>query len=634
MKKAAAFLLAVVLCFTASVTALADYANFTEKATYDGRFSDVAEEDWFYEPVKRAFELGLTNGTSDTAFSPRGTMTLAEAITFAVRINSLYATGEQVFFTAPEGGKWYDPYVAYAIENGITKGFDHYEAVGKRSEIAVLFANALPEDAYPQTRTVPDNAIPDVGMEEMYSDAVYKLYRAGILLGDENNAFNADSGITRSEIAAICVRLADPTQRSTKDLDEPLRVLTAQEISEKCASSVFFVECCALNGTLAGTGSGFFISKDGLAVTNYHVAANTSGLRITLTSGEVLTDVSIISADVESDLALLRVRRDDGTADFPYLRLGDSAELKQGQQVYAIGSPLGLENTMSQGIIANPRRVIDGVTYVQISVPIAQGSSGGALLDEYGRVIGVTSAGFIESTGDLNLAMPINLVAELDKASDADLFIWYSTPYEAFNYAIDYGVFTGVRLIKEDYGLTDVTYYYDLGDFYGSDWYTAKENLENANYYYNTAMQNAGFDFVPDDYQYDGVYTYYDETVTVTTNVGGGLIVVHVTFDLEFYEDFPAVPDFGYITGLKPTSVKHSNGHTTYGYSWGRYYTNDEMENYLAYYKLLLDSLGMTDASTDSALIYHGFDTCVTVTAGDVGTYIYVDLVREYGFNQ
>ena len=181
--------------------------------------------------------------------------------------------------------------------------------------------------------------------------------------------------------------------------------LSAEQIYSKCSPAVFYIEVYNSRGLPVSTGSGFFISKDGTAVTNYHVTEGASALKIYLPDGRTYWVDSIVSASAAKDIAIIKVKG----SNFPYLEIGDSDTVRGGQAIFAIGSPLGLSNTISDGIVSNPSRSISGLNYIQISAPISHGSSGGALLNQAGQVIGITSAGFDDGQ-NLNLAIPINLI--------------------------------------------------------------------------------------------------------------------------------------------------------------------------------------------------------------------------------
>ena len=184
--------------------------------------------------------------------------------------------------------------------------------------------------------------------------------------------------------------------------------LSAEDIYKRCAPAIFYMEVFDSRGVMLGTGSGFFISDNGVAITCEHVINGSSAAKIYLPDGRTYWVDSIVSANESKDIAILKINADN----LPYLPVGNSDIISGGQNIFAIGSPLGLSNTISDGIVSNPKRVVNGTHYIQISSPISSGSSGGALLNEYGQVIGITAASFVDGQ-NLNLAVPINLIYTL-----------------------------------------------------------------------------------------------------------------------------------------------------------------------------------------------------------------------------
>ena len=181
---------------------------------------------------------------------------------------------------------------------------------------------------------------------------------------------------------------------------------SASEIYAACSPAVFYIETFDHNGNRLGTGSGFFIDSKGIAVTNYHVIEGAFTAKITTANDQVIHAVTgVYDHSLAEDWAVLQV--EEGT--YPCLKLGDSSKVSGGDTVYTLGSPLGLQSSISSGIVSNPSRTANDRTYIQTSAPISSGSSGGALLNIYGDVIGITAATYVNGQ-NLNLAVPINLV--------------------------------------------------------------------------------------------------------------------------------------------------------------------------------------------------------------------------------
>jgi len=193
--------------------AAGNFTNFQKINIYAvGQFTDVPNSEWYASNVQLAYEYGLIHGKSPTTFEPSSFLTIAEAIKLAVCLHSIYHNG---YVTVTNGDPWYGPYVYYAISNDIISPvYANYEDFATRADFAVIFANALPDDAFGTMNRVADYAVLDVPMNYSYSAAVYKLYRAGILTGsDEKGLFLPGRYITRSEVAAIVTRMANPDYR-------------------------------------------------------------------------------------------------------------------------------------------------------------------------------------------------------------------------------------------------------------------------------------------------------------------------------------------------------------------------------------------------------------------------------------
>ncbi len=167
-------------------------------------------------------------------------------------------------------------------------------------------------------------------------------------------------------------------------------------------------------------GSGFIFSEDGLIGTNYHVVDGIDSL-IVKTSDGTFYDAELLIIDEKNDMAIIRIKNANGHK-FPTIKFGNSDAMKVGQEVFAIGSPLGYEYTISQGIIAGIREnekvsFTDPVTYapieknfekvLQITAAISPGNSGGALFNRRGEVVGITTYTY-SGYGNLNFAIAIN----------------------------------------------------------------------------------------------------------------------------------------------------------------------------------------------------------------------------------
>jgi serine protease Do len=184
-----------------------------------------------------------------------------------------------------------------------------------------------------------------------------------------------------------------------------------------------FGEAVVMVATPAGSGSGFLINKDGYLITNYHVIARETLIRTTVFQRgdngfepKRYEKVRIIAFNPYVDLALLKI--EESGREFPYVFLGDMSRVTVGEMVFAIGNPLGLTRTVSQGIVSSASRDFEGRLYTQTTTDINPGNSGGPLFNLAGEVIGVTSMGYL-FYGGLNFAIPVDAVKNFIENWDA-----------------------------------------------------------------------------------------------------------------------------------------------------------------------------------------------------------------------
>ncbi|HUB25807.1 MAG TPA: tetratricopeptide repeat-containing serine protease family protein [Tepidisphaeraceae bacterium] len=186
--------------------------------------------------------------------------------------------------------------------------------------------------------------------------------------------------------------------------------LTPDELFRAASPSVFVVEVTNAENVWSAYGSGFLVSSDGLLVTNYHVIRNGTIATIRTPDGQRFAVRGTVAVDPDSDLALLQT----DLKDRPYLTLAADDAPAVGTRVYAIGSPLGLTNSLSDGLISGVRP--NGKSsMLQTTAAISHGSSGGPLLTQDAKVVGVTSAMLVNGE-NLNLAVPVARVRQLIKS--------------------------------------------------------------------------------------------------------------------------------------------------------------------------------------------------------------------------
>lgn len=644
MKKHIAIIICLVTCFCMMLVPIfaTDVSN-----------RDVSAEEVMASNLK---ELGLFKGVSDTNFDLKRAPTRLEALVMLIRVlgkeqEAVTGTWRHPFTDVPA---WANAYVGYAYVNSLTNGVSSTKfgsgdaaastyltfmlrALGYSDANNADFAWNNPYDLAKQIGILTDY----VDLETFWrADTVTISYAALSvkLKGSEQTlaeklisagAFTTEDYIVHYDVLAL------ENGSTTSNLPVASgNKLSAQQISKKCSPAVFYIDIYSYNGELAGSGSGFFISADGLAITNFHVASNSSYFIITTADGKKHDDVTVIDAYKEQDLALLRVVNDES---FPYLEIGDSSQLAQGQTVYAIGSPRGLDNTMSQGIISNVNRVLDGTEYVQISVPIAPGSSGGALINEYGQVVGVTSAGYANSTGDLNLAVPIKFAKQLDLSATERLDIWSDDFYPGFSQVYDFGSFTGVQLLSAESTPLGYVCRYDARDFHdmldvidpGAPWRDAGSCYAFSLVYYYMAFDQLGFtkEEINDDCI---IFSSNTENVIIVTDLDKMVITVVAELVPQYYAEASAVPDVGWYMGFADNDMEPTEeGGVDYFYKWNDYYSANDFVTLIEDYFAWLDDEGFVCVHEDEGTYDDGTGYYSYLYEGK-GFSVYYSITEKY----
>jgi len=181
----------------------------------------------------------------------------------------------------------------------------------------------------------------------------------------------------------------------------------------KCVEAVS--EAVVKVSSPAGAGSGFFINEEGYLITNYHVIERETRIEVTLFAKAKngfekrrFKKVKIEAINPFVDLALLKVE-DPDMGESKFVCLGDLDRIKVGEEVFAVGNPLGLERTVTNGVISTKARAFEGLVYIQTNTDINPGNSGGPLFNLAGEVIGVTNMGYV-FYGGLGFAIPVNYV--------------------------------------------------------------------------------------------------------------------------------------------------------------------------------------------------------------------------------
>ena len=179
--------------------------------------------------------------------------------------------------------------------------------------------------------------------------------------------------------------------------------------------SRFFGDAPPRESSQRSLGSGILISQDGEILTSYHVVRDADAIKVKL-ADQTEYEARLIGKDDRTDLALIKIRKSGG--NLPFARLGSSSQLDVGDWVMAIGNPFGLEHTVTAGIVSAKGRVIGAGPYdkfIQTDASINPGNSGGPLINASGDVVGVNSAIFSQSGGNVGIgfAIPIDLAKKV-----------------------------------------------------------------------------------------------------------------------------------------------------------------------------------------------------------------------------
>ena len=246
-----------------------------------------------------------------------------------------------------------------------------------------------------------------------HSEEEEKTFAAGESKGF--SAFVKKAGLFRVILAVVLIPVIIALSILAFYAAGGKKEMSGEAIYKKVNPSVFYIETELKDGKQGG--SGFFIDKRGTAVTNFHVLKGGKSASVILPDGKKYAVNRVIGCDVDGDIAIIGV-------DIPksiHVSLGNSNKVKTGEAVYAIGYPesfvLGSQDsTFTSGIISKPAYNIEGVNYIQTTADITHGNSGGALIDRFGKVIGITSAKIdYNGISYMNLAIPANNIGSVKR---------------------------------------------------------------------------------------------------------------------------------------------------------------------------------------------------------------------------
>ena len=259
--------------------------------------------------------------------------------------------------------------------------------------------------------------------------------------------------------------------------------LSAEKVYKKCANSVVTVD--------AGTsiGSGFFID-DYILVTNYHVIEDATELSVIFSNDKQYKVTQVLGFDIGLDIAILKTEC-KGTAI-----KRNTHGAASGETVYTLGSPRAFADTFAAGIISNPKRVYDDVTYIQTDATISSGNSGGPLLNSYGEVIGINS--------------------------------WYRTDAQNLNFAIE---ISQIDKVDRSHPMTTKEFIENLNGKTALMDYVYKNGTYYPEYNSYQIFDIAAFD----ELEYGmGIYYYPESEYRLTFDVIGDYVYLHIMYDEEY----------------------------------------------------------------------------------------------------
>jgi S1-C subfamily serine protease len=297
---------------------------------------------------------------------------------------------------------------------------------------------------------------------------------------------------------ANAIENSDPSQDSSP--------LTREDVYEQCAPAVFYIEVYNAKGTSMSSGSGFFIDGNGIAFTNYHVIKGQFFAKITVPhTGKTYDVLGVYDYNDEQDWAVLKI----AGSGFPYLDIDTAASaVAEGDTAYAIGCPYPGQDTISEGTVRSAGKLISGISYLEISNATTPKISGSALVNQYGKVIGVVVKNYSDDQ-DLNLVLPMRYTSDYSSDGYISLSALINSPdsklaaYPDFPEIPDFGSYFGASMFERRSLLSVTGYYYTLRSLKDCGVWDNELGLSN----YQSLLQDWGFVYETD--YYNGSNHYY-----------------------------------------------------------------------------------------------------------------------------
>lgn len=389
------------------------------------KFPDVTS---FRDEILYLNEQGIINGYSDGNFGPKDPIKRVQAIIMIMRELKLDTTNvkDPGFKDLRPGDFGYNE-VAKATEAGIISGVtkDQFNPNGQltRSQMAKILAKAY------DLKGVSPFEFTDVSFESWAYSFVDALAAHNITTGYPDGTFRPNETMTRMHFSAFMARFLN---EEFKPVYEPI-AYTMEEMALN-EQSVVTIEVYDDKEELISQGSGFIVANQ-LVATNFHVISGGVKAKVVTATGQKFDLAGVVAYDDYLDVALLKPVVRTG---FPSLTLASFDKVRQGQSVVAIGSPLGFQNSISDGIVSAKQVFEDetgSVKVIQTTASITFGSSGGPLMNMNGEVIGLNSFG----------------IEKLNFAISSDYIINLLNPYKAVNFNdIQVKSFASMPVLEEE----------------------------------------------------------------------------------------------------------------------------------------------------------------------------------------
>ncbi|KYD23420.1 S-layer homology domain-containing protein [Parageobacillus toebii] len=386
----AAVLLFPFFVFPVAETAAAESVSFRDVKQYEKEITYLSR-------------LGVIRGYPDGTFRPNDSVKRIQAVQLILRALGIdLVEDSSVQFTDVKKGDYGYREVATAVELGIVSGkengsFDPYGRL-TRGQMAKIFANAF--------RLVGkwNKDFTDVKPGNWAYEYVQALAANGITTGYPDGSFRPNDSIQRMHFAAFLARYINDEFKPPV-----LTPFSRKEIIAK-KESVVMIDVYDENEELISQGSGF-VTTNGLIVTNYHVINGGSYFEVETHTGDIYELEGVVDYDLDNDIAILKPY---DLLPIKQLRLGSKSMVEEGDDIVAIGSPLGFYNSVSIGIVSGIRHFEEEgweADYIQFTAPVTFGNSGGPLLNMYGYVVGLVSFGF--EIGNLNFALAVDHIKDV-----------------------------------------------------------------------------------------------------------------------------------------------------------------------------------------------------------------------------